>query len=180
LDGSATIEHIMPQTLTSAWRDALGPDADKIQAQYVHTLGNLTIVNQSWNSVLSNSAFADKRPKLSNNALRLNRDYVSYEIAEWNAETIRVRTEWLLNEIIMLWPSLSDAVSSTQAETFKNTTPTALILRGEKVEVNSWRDVTRYLARLAWDENADFVALSQQTMNVARGSTGKRWFQLPD
>lgn len=34
-NGEATIEHIMPQTLTPEWRKELGDDADAIQEQYI-------------------------------------------------------------------------------------------------------------------------------------------------
>ena len=40
-DGSYTIEHIMPQTLTATWRRQLGEDAERIHQEYLHTFANL-------------------------------------------------------------------------------------------------------------------------------------------
>jgi len=54
LSDDPTIEHIMPQTPTEAWKRHLG---DNWQQDYdlLHTLGNLTVVTQDWNSQLSNA-----------------------------------------------------------------------------------------------------------------------------
>jgi len=38
-----TIEHVMPQSITDAWRELLGPDASKVHAKLLHVLGNLTL-----------------------------------------------------------------------------------------------------------------------------------------
>lgn len=61
LNGDATIEHIMPQKLTDAWRKELGDDADTIHAQFLHTFANLTLTGV--NSELSNNPFTDKKKR---------------------------------------------------------------------------------------------------------------------
>ena len=44
LDNSVyTIEHIMPQHLTPAWVESLGPNAEEIHATWLHRLANLTL-----------------------------------------------------------------------------------------------------------------------------------------
>jgi uncharacterized protein with ParB-like and HNH nuclease domain len=35
-----TVEHILPQTLTSQWKEALGADFQRISDTYLHTIGN--------------------------------------------------------------------------------------------------------------------------------------------
>lgn len=57
--GNATIEHIMPQTLTTQWRNELGEAADEIHDRYLHTFANLTLTGV--NSELSNHSFTDKK-----------------------------------------------------------------------------------------------------------------------
>jgi len=57
-DGKLTIEHIMPQTLTTEWKAALGTDYQVIHSDYLHTLGNLTLT--AYNSKYSNHSFMDK------------------------------------------------------------------------------------------------------------------------
>ena len=47
-----SIEHIMPQSLTSDWQEMLGVNAKEIHHNYLHTLGNLTLTGN--NSNLSN------------------------------------------------------------------------------------------------------------------------------
>jgi len=56
-----TIEHILPQNpeLPAAWRHALGEDWQRVQQQWLHTLGNLTLTG--YNAEYSDRAFAEKR-----------------------------------------------------------------------------------------------------------------------
>ncbi|OCX63328.1 hypothetical protein BFM98_14040 [Lysinibacillus sp. AR18-8] len=51
----ATIEHIMPQTLTECWKQELGSDFEDAHAKYIHIIGNLTL--SGYNSELSNEPF---------------------------------------------------------------------------------------------------------------------------
>ena len=39
----SSIEHVMPQTLTPEWYEMLGADAADIHAEWLHTIGNLTL-----------------------------------------------------------------------------------------------------------------------------------------
>jgi hypothetical protein len=55
----ATIEHIMPQTLSEAWRKELGPEYDVLHERWLDTIGNLTLTG--YNSELSNKSFKEKR-----------------------------------------------------------------------------------------------------------------------
>ena len=61
-DGSYTIEHIMPQTLTAAWRQQLGDDYERIHEEYLHTFANLTLTG--YNSSYSNRPFEEKEERL--------------------------------------------------------------------------------------------------------------------
>ncbi len=54
-----SIEHIMPQHLTPAWIEALGPNYAEIHATWLHRLANLTLTG--YNPSLSNNSFAEKR-----------------------------------------------------------------------------------------------------------------------
>ena len=74
-DGTLTVEHIMPQTLSPQWRHELGEEADdEVHAAYVNTIGNLTLTG--YNSQYSNNPFADKRDRengFRDSGLRLSR-----------------------------------------------------------------------------------------------------------
>lgn len=110
LNGEATIEHIMPQTLTSIWRKELGDDAETIHAQYLHTFANLTLTGV--NSELSNNPFTDKKNgKMVNGQFingyqgsiyRLTQELVSYET--WNLASIQLRAEKIKNKFLTLYP----------------------------------------------------------------------------
>ena len=54
-----TIEHIMPQHLTPAWTEALGPNYAEIHETWLHRLANLTLTG--YNPNLSNNTFIEKR-----------------------------------------------------------------------------------------------------------------------
>ena len=56
-----TIEHILPQNeeLSQEWQDSLGPEWQRIQETYLHTLGNLTLTG--YNAEYSDHFFTQKR-----------------------------------------------------------------------------------------------------------------------
>ena len=72
-NGNYTIEHIMPQTITLAWRAALGGNSSEIHATWIHRLANLTLT--AYNSSYSNNPFIDKRDAengFKNSGIRMN------------------------------------------------------------------------------------------------------------
>lgn len=106
LDGAATIEHIMPQTLGPEWREHLGLMWEQVHRDNLHTIGNLTLVTGGWNAELSNAPFVMKRAKLAQNALRMNSSFFALEMPRWGRDEIRERAESLGDHILALWPSL--------------------------------------------------------------------------
>ncbi len=143
LSADPTIEHIMPQTLTAAWKSQLG---DNWQQDYelLHTLGNLTVVTQDWNSQLSNAIYKTKREKLAQHGLRLNQVYFG-EIAPeiWNGQAIRDRAQWLMAKVTEIWPQLGETAARWDEK------PKAVIILDDVYPVNSWRDVLRRTAEVA-------------------------------
>ena len=70
-----TIEHILPQNpdLSAAWKQALGAEWERVQQQWLHTLGNLTLTG--YNAEYSDRPFAEKRDMkggLAESPLKLN------------------------------------------------------------------------------------------------------------
>lgn len=98
-----TLEHIMPQKLTPAWRALLGVNAEEISKNWLHTLGNLTLTPPSYNSEMSNSPFSKKLEYLQKSALTLDNQYFK-NVETWNAEAIRCRAEYLANIAVKVWP----------------------------------------------------------------------------
>ena len=108
LDKNATIEHILPQTPSKSWQSALGAEYTRL-GEFIHTLGNLTLLTQSWNSEFSNAPFAEKKARLAAHALRLNSSYFSQDIASWNESAIQARSNMLIDNILQIWPSMTAA-----------------------------------------------------------------------
>jgi len=108
-----TIEHILPQNtnLNQDWVQALGPDWQKIQQKYVHTIGNLTLTG--YNAEYSDKFFTDKRDMkggFKESPLKLNRGLSNLDT--WNEEKILQRAESLSKEALNVWkyPSLDQNI----------------------------------------------------------------------
>ncbi|MDQ2888494.1 MAG: DUF262 and DUF1524 domain-containing protein [Chloroflexota bacterium] len=101
-----TIEHIMPQNerLSKKWRDELGPDWRTVHAQYLHSIGNLTLTG--YNSELSDRPFQDKRDMkdgFKDTPIRLSKGLAKLE--HWNAEEIQKRARTLADTALKIWPA---------------------------------------------------------------------------
>ncbi|WP_206815625.1 DUF262 domain-containing protein [Chroococcus sp. FPU101] len=95
-----SIEHIMPQKLTSDWQNTLGNSHAKIHKNLVHTLGNLTLT--AYNSSLSNSSFDKKLKLFKDSNVYLNK-YLC-QLNTWNEEEIKNRANHLADLAIKVWP----------------------------------------------------------------------------
>jgi uncharacterized protein YbcI len=97
---SATIEHVLPQTLTQEWKDELGAEPEKVHARLVDTFGNLTLTG--YNTELGNLLFSKKKEKLGNTHIELNRWILDQ--TNWREKEITDRAEELLTKAKELWP----------------------------------------------------------------------------
>lgn len=101
-----TIEHILPQNehLSPQWQNELGPDWERIQKTYLHTLGNLTLTG--YNSEYSDRTFAEKRDMtggFAESPLRLNKELGSLQ--RWTENEIRQRAQSLAAQAATVWNS---------------------------------------------------------------------------
>jgi len=101
-----TIEHILPQNenLSAEWRKALGSDWQRVQATWLHTLGNLTLTG--YNSEYSDRPFSDKRDMqggFKQSPLRLNEGLG--ELETWNEVEIQKRAKRLADRACSVWPA---------------------------------------------------------------------------
>jgi len=108
-----TIEHIMPQNenLSAAWIEALGDNWQQVHAQYLHTLGNLTLTG--YNSEYSDRPFEEKRDLEGGfrySPLKLNKGLAECE--SWDEAAITNRAEALAAQAVDIWaaPVLPDDV----------------------------------------------------------------------
>ncbi len=103
-----TIEHIMPQNedLSTAWKNDLGPEWERIQQTWLHTLGNLTLTG--YNSELSDKSFLEKRNLVggfADSPLRMNEGLGKLD--GWTEEAIQHRATVLAAKAGVIWSSPS-------------------------------------------------------------------------
>jgi len=101
-----TIEHILPQTLSQEWKDALGSEAEKVHQTLVHTFGNLTLTG--YNSKLGNRPFLEKKSLLENTHIELNRWII--QKSGWGAPEIEERAKILLEIANKIWLAPLDTI----------------------------------------------------------------------
>ena len=104
LDNSVyTIEHIMPQHLTPAWVEALGPNAEEIHTIWLHRLANLTLTG--YNPNLSNNPFIEKRDAdvggYKASGLRMNQKIALKD--SWGLPELEERNKELLAYAKKIW-----------------------------------------------------------------------------
>ena len=92
------IEHIMPQKLNERWKKALGlKDVDRHQ-EFVHSIGNLTLIRH--NQELSNRPFEEKKKVYNEKAgLQIARDHI-IDNHKWNIKAIENRRDWVINYLL--------------------------------------------------------------------------------
>lgn len=97
-----SIEHLMPQTATQDWYDALHTDKDTYD-ENIHRLGNLTLAARSDNSKMGNKVWEYKNKVLaSTNHLKINHEVLQKQY--WTLDEIENRTQQLIAEIARLYP----------------------------------------------------------------------------
>jgi uncharacterized protein with ParB-like and HNH nuclease domain/predicted transport protein len=106
-----TIEHILPQNeaLSQEWQLEIGPDWQRVQQDWLHTLGNLTLTG--YNSEYSDRPFAYKRDQVSDkdgnpvgfahSPLKLNLGLG--KVAKWDEAAIKARADRLAGDAAKVW-----------------------------------------------------------------------------
>jgi uncharacterized protein with ParB-like and HNH nuclease domain len=95
-NGTYSIEHIMPQHLTPAWIQALGPEAEEIHSTWLHRLGNLTLT--AYNSNMSNATFQEKRDAelgYKASGLRMNQRIATKD--HWGPKEMQERSDEMVD-----------------------------------------------------------------------------------
>lgn len=129
-----TIEHILPQNedLSTEWQQELGPEWQRIQEEWLHTLGNLTLTG--YNSEYSDRPFAYKRDQVTDkdgnligfasSPLKLNQGLGKVE--KWDEAAIKTRAERLAAEAAKVWqlPALDSSVLDAYRNSAEKTSQT--------------------------------------------------------
>ncbi|MFC4911453.1 GmrSD restriction endonuclease domain-containing protein [Actinomadura gamaensis] len=107
-----TIEHVLPQHLTDAWRAELRADGEepaRIHRELVHTLGNLTLT--AYNSELGDMPYPDKRERLGQTGIAMTHAIVQQP--RWGRKEILARADDLADRAIGIWPGPNEEVRGT-------------------------------------------------------------------
>ncbi len=167
--GEYTIEHIMPQTLSSAWKEELGDDAEKIHEKYLHTFANLTLTG--YNSSYGNRAYAEKKAGYDHKGKHIYGFKDSHfslsnylkEVDQWTENELLERQQILYNRFLTLWPMITTTFKPAEKDTdhvffededieLTGRFIAAFSFKGERHKVNSWKDMIVNLCRLIYKE----------------------------
>jgi uncharacterized protein with ParB-like and HNH nuclease domain/predicted transport protein len=115
-----TIEHILPQneSLPPRWREALGPEWQRVQQTWLHTLGNLTLTG--YNSEYSDHPFVEKRDMqggFKQSPLKLNEGLGALD--NWNEIAIKTRADKLAALAVQVWAA--PKLAAEALETYRPT-----------------------------------------------------------
>lgn len=170
----ATIEHIMPQTLSREWKEMLGDRWEEVQERYLHTFANLTLTGI--NSELSNKPFNVKRdgkregddiqPGYKDSKYRMTRDVTLCD--KWTKTEIEHRADKMVSTFLKLYPMLTTTFKplpkpveevSLNDETFS---PTGRLLKGFRLwgvdyDYTAWKSMLLQVVRLVMGRYPDIV-----------------------
>lgn len=168
MDGTITIEHIMPQKLSSVWQRMIGDNWQIDHAEYLHTLGNLTLTG--YNSELSNKPFSEKKELLAeygSKFLTLNSDVLNQDA--WNIDTIKARAARLSKEALGIFkfpvPKVEISFKDPRYKEYgcedqKEATGKCVeyfMLQGEKIYVSSFAEMLRIIIRKLYEEDPSII-----------------------
>ncbi|ONI42172.1 hypothetical protein AN639_12815, partial [Candidatus Epulonipiscium fishelsonii] len=155
-----TVEHIMPQKLSSKWIYDLGENYDEVHKKYLHTLGNLTLTG--YNSKMSNKTFHEK--KSMDKGFNESRLYLNKELSKienWNEQEIKKRTKLLTDRFLNIWKYPKKLKINTIQEKmylldedidFTGTLIKKFDLLDETVEVSNWADFTSKIYHILYEK----------------------------
>ena len=133
---SATIEHVMPQTLTPAWEQEIGENAREHWAKLLHSLGNLTL--SGYNGEMSNQPYVAKRHLLEGSHFELNRSFKGVD--RWSPDAIHNRARDLAARALSVWPDVGRHAESAPSRRASSLRPVAVRFNGTVYPVSKWRD----------------------------------------
>lgn len=108
--GKLTIEHVLPRSWHEYWPLSYSENDLELAAvrdRSLHTIGNLTLVNEKLNPALSNREWETKQQLLSaHTVLYLNKELLDgWADRPWDEDSIRVRGDRLATRAESIWPS---------------------------------------------------------------------------
>ena len=97
-----TIEHVMPQKLTSEWKLSLGENAEEIHERYVNCLSNLTLSGEIANPEMGAKPFKEKKTVYERSTIGITRRLA--EVDCWNEIELDKRCDDVIKRALICWP----------------------------------------------------------------------------
>ena len=149
--GILTIEHIMPQTLSPAWKQSLGDGWEEIQERWLHTIANLTLSGYNYN--YSNKSFQEKKAMENGfiqSGLRLNHYIAQFD--SWGEAELQQRKDFLSEIALKIWAYPKTDYVPIQKEddivplsedngVATNRDIQFYVFRGERHDVKTWAEM---------------------------------------
>lgn len=192
-DPKITIEHIMPQTITTAWRGELGEDADEIHARYLHNIGNLILTE--FNVEMSNTSFENKKKRLEDSSLIYRKDIISKE--SWTLESILSHRSVMIDAFLDTfalpekyrkgenWKSISQLLTDFSPlesgihRLLAGEKPVSVRLDNVTVPVHSWQEVFLHFIKLVTRERTTLQHLRENQRRLyGRADALLTWEEL--
>ena len=151
-----TIEHVMPQTLTDEWRQALGDDAEEVHGRHRDRLPNLTLSGDVTNAGMGTNTFTAKREVYRESSIGITRSLA--DETDWNEEALERRAEYLARRALDRWAWPEQQMLAREAE------KSAARLRW-RVEDGSWHPESTASQMVL---NVAAVLLSRDPTNAQR------------
>lgn len=156
----AQVEHVLPQTLNEQWVADLGAEAERIQADWLHKPGNLTL--SGYNAELWNHPFDIKRARYADSNIVITRELAEFE--RWGEDEIRRRGEHLAEEAAQIWIGPKEqVVRSNETDDGDDDAPGRQVLRQR-----FWQGLKEYLMA-EHPELPDFEGRPSRTIRLPSG-----------
>jgi hypothetical protein len=175
-----SIEHIMPQTLSTTWKREIGANAEAIHETWLNRLANLTLTG--YNATYSNKPFSEKKNcenGFVSSPLNINRHVASHEV--WGQTALQERQKWLITHILRAWPALTSSLLSNDDSRLEryainddidisNTKPIRVTICGTEFSVSSWRQFAETVCRQLFQLESDvFISFLDDPDFALRG-----------
>ena len=184
-NGTYSIEHIMPQHLTPAWIQALGPEAEEIHSTWLHRLGNLTLT--AYNSNMSNATFQEKRDAdlgYKKSGLRMNQIIATKD--HWGPKEMQERSDEMVETAtnkIWVMPSTDFVPAEKEFDSctlddedfdLKGRDIVKYSYQNAETPVSSWADMFEHVVKYLHSE--DKSVLSALSYNMSDPTEGSSYF----
>ena len=170
----ASVEHIMPQKLSAGWKNYLMSKGEYGLSALVHTLGNLTLMAQEYNSKLRNEDFEVKKNEYAKSNFFYTRELKNY--SDWTSNQIQVRAKKLASAALKIW-ALPEGYNITTTTTnttfyldddlgiFTGTKPATISISNVEKNIKDWRELLETIFKTLYEKDAAVFKQAVQKEN---------------